>query len=217
VRKVSLYVWSVFAYGVPVAPRDPFIITRPSDVLFDIDLTERPSIVVRPRLTIRLAAAIGRGPTTLSAFDHALVGCGIANFNLLRLSSVIPPGSAIEVAEGTAVTSPAGAWGDRLYVVMAEARVDEPGHEAWAGIGWVQDADSGRGLFVEHEGTSRASVEGDITASLSAMVAIRPGCSFGPPQMLVRGATCEGPPICAMVAAAYESDPWRGEPDIQLG
>ena len=60
---------------------------------------------------------------------------------------------------------------DRLYVVMAECRTHRVGEEAWAGIGWVQDEVSGKGLFVEHEGPSEAFVRGAIDASLESLVA----------------------------------------------
>ncbi len=62
---------------------------------------------------IVLARGIGRGPTELAAFDAALRDAGIANYNLLGLSSVIPPGSTIE--HGRWVTPPEH-WGQRLYV-----------------------------------------------------------------------------------------------------
>lgn len=180
-----------------------------------IDLQHHdPRATLASRLTIRLATGTGTGPTALAAFDAALVDCGIANFNLLKLSSVIPMGAALEHPETPSV--PAGGWGDRLYVVMAEQRASDPGEEAWAGIGWVRDAESGRGLFVEHEGVDRDKVEQDIAASLGALVAVRPDHTFGPPQMLLRGTQCIDEPVCAMVVAIYESDPWRGEPVIDL-
>lgn len=166
------------------------------------------------RLTICLTTGIGTGPTTLAAFDGALRQAGIANFNLLRLSSVIPTGATMQRPVSPPIV-PAGGWGDRLYVVMAEMRVDTPDLEAWAGIGWVRDDATGRGLFVEHEGHSREEVEGDIQASLGALVAGRPQ-SFGPPEMVVAGTPYLGEPTCAMVAAIYESDPWRGESEIDL-
>ena len=50
------------------------------------------------RMKLYLATAVGRGGTELAAFDAALVGAGVANFNLIRLSSVIPPnGEIVEV------------------------------------------------------------------------------------------------------------------------
>ncbi len=102
-----------------------------------------------------MSAAVGTGPTELAAFDDALLKVGAANFNLVRLSSVIPPASQVAERIG-AIGSPGGTWGDRLYVVYAEQRAGRPGEQAWAGVGWVQD-ESGRGLFVEHEGPPRPS------------------------------------------------------------
>lgn len=40
-----------------------------------------------------IAAAFGRGETELTAFDNALRKAGIADYNLLKVSSIIPPGA----------------------------------------------------------------------------------------------------------------------------
>jgi len=154
---------------------------------------------------VSVADGIGTGPTTLAAFDAALRQAGIANFNLLILSSVIPPGSRVVVAN-SGPPKVNGDWGDRLYVVLAAERVQERNVEAWAGLGWVQGPD-GRGLFVEHHGHSEATVRADITATLDSMTCGRPE-EFGPIQMRVAGTTCEDEPVCALVAAVYESQPW---------
>ncbi len=100
-------------------------------------------------MDIHVGSGVGLGPTKMAAFDAALYMAGAANYNLLRLSSVIPPGSNVVAYEASIPELP-GKWGDRLYAVMAEMRVDTPNVEAWAGIGWVQDAETGKGLFVEH-------------------------------------------------------------------
>lgn len=165
--------------------------------------------VARPKVrtrSIEISCGTGTGPTELAAFDGALRATGIANFNLIRLSSVIPP--ATEIVPVTGPVSPIeGEWGDRLYCVYAEQRVTEPGAEAWAGIGWVQDEESGKGLFVEHEGLSEHQVRSDIENSLGALVAGRPD-TFGPPRMVVHGAVCDGTPTCAMAVAVYETATW---------
>ena len=41
-------------------------------------------------LDITVRTGTGSGRTLLSAFDHALLDAGVANFNLVTLSSVIP-------------------------------------------------------------------------------------------------------------------------------
>lgn len=157
-------------------------------------------------MNIQVSSGIGSGPTKLSAFDSALDKAGIANYNLIRLSSVIPPKSKIKVVKGEDVKT-TGNWGDKLYVVMAEMRADTPNVEAWAGIGWVQDAKSGKGLFVEHEGHSEAQVRSDINQSLHALMATR-GIDFGEVTMHVIGVTCVHEPVCALVIANYQSRGW---------
>ena len=142
----------------------------------------------------------------MAAFDAALNDAGVANYNLIRLSSIIPPASTIKVAQP--ISGQPGKWGDRLYVVMADMRVDTPNMEAWAGIGWVQDKKTGKGLFVEHEGTNEATVRRDIKASLEAMMGLR-SVDFGEIQMEVVGRTCTHDPVCALVVAVYQASSWR--------
>jgi len=174
----------------------------------DLDLEVDLRQPTRARLrTIEIVRSSGTGPTTLAAFDAALLDAGIANFNLIRLSSVIPPDTDVLPVNGKASRAD-GAWGDRLYVVMAEIRADRPGREAWAGIGWVQDEETGKGLFVEHEAHSERQVRDDIDRSLTTLVAGRPGHDFGPIQSVVHGVRCDGLPACAMVTAVYESESW---------
>lgn len=160
-------------------------------------------------MIIKVSAGIGIGPTQLSAFDSALNDAGVANYNLIRLSSVIPPKSEIQVSKQSLKNLP-GQWGDRLYVVMAEQRAHIPNEEAWAGIGWVQDKKTGKGLFVEHEGSSEKSVRNDITQSLEALMATR-NVDFGKINMEVVGTTCKHLPVCAMVVAVYQASDWENK------
>jgi len=160
-------------------------------------------------MIIHLASGIGNAPTKLAAFDAALNYAGIANYNLIRLSSVIPPTSKIiDHKEGIPAGIIPGTWGDRLYVVMAEKRVDTPHVEAWAGIGWVQEKSSGKGLFVEHEGNSERAVRRNIQHSLEALMATR-NVDFGDIQMKVTGGTCSHHPVCALVTAVYQASDWE--------
>ena len=174
-----------------------------------VDLT---SAEQRTGFRIDIRTGIGRGPTELAAFDAALRDANIANFNLIVLSSVIPPGTDIEVLDDGSENRPPGEWGDRLYVVMAEERTSTIGQTACAGIGWVQDEVTGQGLFVEHEGREEWRVRQDIQLSLDAMVHGRPE-HFGPMMTTVRSATCtDGMPTSALVVAVYESEGWTREP-----
>lgn len=159
-------------------------------------------------MNIHIAKGSGKGPTTLSAFDSALNQVGIANYNLLRLSSVIPPNAKIVEQPGTIPSNVMpGQWGDRLYVVMAEMRTDVPGSEVWAGIGWVQEEGTNKGLFVEHESHSESQLRTDITQSLQTLMKTR-NVDFGNIHMVVTGKTCEETPVCAMVVAVFQSSDW---------
>lgn len=158
------------------------------------------------RRTIQVATGAGAGPTKLAAFDAALRNAGVANFNLIYLSSVVPPHSDIQVSVDGLVRAE-GKWGDRLYVVIAEQRTDVVGEEAWAGIGWVQQEHDGRGLFVEHHGYGELEVRADIEASLRSLCDARAG-EFGPVGMAVSGVTCAGDPACALTVAVFGSEPW---------
>src|SRR5450759_1495428 len=48
-----------------------------------------------PALTIQISTGVGGASTPLAAFDAALCEMGVGNFNLLQLSSVIPPGTTM--------------------------------------------------------------------------------------------------------------------------
>lgn len=157
---------------------------------------------------IQVSDGVGTGPTELAAFDQALVKAGVANYNLIYLSSVVPPNSNISVAKQP--QRPEGTWGDRLYVVMAQQRASARNQEAWAGIGWVQDPETKQGLFVEHEGDSETEVRLDITSSLAALAKNR-GMQFDSPQMHIVGTKCKDKPVCALVVAVFESATWHSQ------
>jgi arginine decarboxylase len=170
----------------------------------DVDGTGRPPGQGLP-LTVTVTAGTGRGPTELAAFDAALQDAGVANYNLVRLSSVLPLGSTVVVGAGP--QAPSGGWGDVLYCVYAERRAARRGTGAYAGIGWVRDATSGAGLFVEHDGSSRAEVQDAIAASLDDMTRRR-GRPLGPVHSVVVGEVCADLPVCALVVATYGTAPW---------
>lgn len=192
--------------------------SAPNNTTTDAGVARRRHLSPRHHLrTIEVTTGVGCGPTKLAAFDAALLSAGVANFNLIVLSSVIPPGSAVTYVEES-VANVHGQWGDRLYVVMAESRVDEPGQQAWAAIGWVQDPSSGKGLFVEHEGHSEADVRRDVAATLASMVASRDH-PFGEPEYVIEGTVCRDEPACALVVAVFGAAPWPkpwSEPVITL-
>jgi arginine decarboxylase len=155
-------------------------------------------------MTIRLCSGSGEGPTPLAAFDAALMDAGVADHNLICLSSVIPPKAVIRRER---YSMPAADYGRRLYVVISEMRQCEPGHAAHAGIGWIQDEGSGRGLFVELHDEDRDLLERNLFETLDAMRAYR-ATRYGPVQTAIESRICTGRPVCALVAAVYACEPW---------
>ncbi len=153
-------------------------------------------------LPIGIHAAAGRGHTLLSAFDAALLGAGVANYNLVRLSSVIPRQAVITRDPQPLV----GSHGDRLYCVYAAAYAEHPGESAWAGIGWVRD-EQGNGLFVEHETGSEDTLLELIHLSLEDLNRNRGG-HYGPVETAVSSAHYEDQPACALVLASYATASW---------
>jgi arginine decarboxylase len=156
-------------------------------------------------MRITITCGTGEGPTPLAAFDQALLNAGVANYNLIYLSSIIPPDSVIERAR---YVTPPDEYGHRLYVVMARHEEQTPGNMAWAGVGWTQEAATGRGLFVELHGSQRAEVEEAIHSSLGCMMASR-SLHYGPIQYEIAGKLCSGAPVCAVVLAVYQSERWE--------
>jgi arginine decarboxylase len=157
-------------------------------------------------LTIRVSAGSGTGRTPLSAFDAALRDAGVADFNLVRLSSIIPPGSTVVDVHGRHQLT--GGHGDLLYCVYAAAYAYAPGESAWAGVGWSLERNgTGAGLFVEHDARTRADLEWALAASLEEL-SNRRGRAFAPAGSVLTGATCTGAPACAVVIASYRREGW---------
>jgi len=156
-------------------------------------------------MKINIIKGIGTGPTELAAFDTALAVAGIANQNLIYLSSVIPPASDIVYTKPSFSQAD---FGSKLYVVISEGRSSVPGHEMWVGIGWVQEATSKKGLFVEHHSDSKESLEVLINSSLSHMMASRKNDQWGEIQMATEGTVCQDQPTSVLVAAVYQTVGW---------
>ena len=158
------------------------------------------------RLLIRVSRGAGSGPTRLAAFDAALHAAGVADYNIVRLSSVIPPHAVVsEVGQDDQVR---GARGDVAYCVYAAAYASTPGEQAWAGMAWAAHLDgSGAGLFVEHTAASESTVRRDLNATLETMSFNR-GHAYRVTGQIVSSAICVDHPVCAVVVATYGTAGW---------
>lgn len=93
---------------------------------------------------------VGKHKYNLQSFEEALRKAGIAHLNLVRVSSIYPPGCKIvSKAQGVKELHP----GQIVHCVMAEARTAEPNRLLCAGIGLALPADKNQyGYISEHHG-----------------------------------------------------------------
>ena len=157
-------------------------------------------------LLIRVSTGSGAGPTLLAALDAALFAAGVAEFNLVQLTSVIPPNAVVREVPGSDQVH--GAKGDLAYCVYAAAYASTPGEQAWAGIAWALHEDrSGVGLFVEQVASSEAMLRHDLRITLEAMSSTR-GNQYRVVGQTIGSAECADRPVCAVVVAAYGTSRW---------
>lgn len=93
---------------------------------------------------------VGKHRRNLESFEAALRNAGIAQFNLVKVSSIFPPRCKI-VSRRTGLNrlSP----GQIVYCVLAETRTNEPNRLASAGIGLAVPASGEKfGYISEHHG-----------------------------------------------------------------
>ena len=161
------------------------------------------------RRIIPVVTGIGHGHTELSAYDDALWKAGIGNFNVIALSSVIPPGW-----EPAPQSEPdlRRTWGNRLYVVQAAASSSGQRETGLAaGIGWAI-FDHGGGVFVEHHGTAAdagsalQTVERDIELSIADLCLRRTAVPARRGKATI-SAMASGP-CCVLAVAIFKQEDW---------
>ena len=101
-----------------------------------------------------IITGIGSGVTMLNAFDNSLQSAGVGNYNLLRVSSILPPNckkfSAIELP-----------YGALLPIAYSRLCSNEKGREITAAIGVGVPTDSASvGVIMEFSGfTTKTQAE----------------------------------------------------------
>ncbi len=91
---------------------------------------------------ISIVAGSGEGLTELTAFDRALMDAGIANMNLIRVTSILPPGIPV-------VPVRAFVPGTLIPAVYAKIASHRPGERIAAAIG-VGICRGAHGVIMEH-------------------------------------------------------------------
>jgi arginine decarboxylase len=123
---------------------------------------------------------VGKHPHNLESFEVALRDAGIAQCNLVKVSSIYPPGCRIiSRQEGLKRLVP----GQITFCVMADARTDEPNRLVSAGIGLAIPAKGDRfGYISEHHGYGMVEKKtADLVEDMAAsMLATTLGIEFDP-------------------------------------
>lgn len=129
---------------------------------------------------IFLTAGVGKHREKLASFEMALRAAGIAEYNLVRVSSIFPPyAKLISRAEGRKLLKP----GQILYVVMSENATNEPHRLVAASVGVAVPKDRSQyGYLSEHHSFGQTDNKaGDYAEDLAAsMLATVLGVDFDP-------------------------------------
>ncbi len=123
---------------------------------------------------------VGRHREKLTSFEAALRDAGIAPFNIVRVSSILPPEAKIlPKAKGLQLLSP----GEIVYAVMAESSTNEPHRLIAASIGVAVPRDRTHyGYLSEYHSFGETELRaGDKAEDMAAqMLATTLGVPFDP-------------------------------------
>lgn len=154
-------------------------------------------------MEIEIVRAIGHGQTTIGAFDNALWNAGVANFNLIRLSSVIPEQCKSVKCVDRYVRKKA--HGDKLYCIYAS----QIGSQVASGIAYDRNKADGLGVFVEHEGDNVDIVSERLNKSLDDLFKNRSWESSDRHEYTISGkAENESDIVCSLVIAVVKEEGW---------
>lgn len=117
---------------------------------------------------IRIVWGTGAAATPMASFDAALADAGVHQYNLRRLSSVIPADATLD---RTAVAPDLGPTGHALDVVQAR-QTSSPDAQAAAGLAWARH-DDGTGIFYEDSDHDPKTVKQRLLAGIGQGCDIR--------------------------------------------
>ena len=113
-------------------------------------------------------AGSAEGSTPLNAFDNALLAAGIGDINLVRISSILPPGIDL-------VPLPRIKPGAIVPTAYAARTSEVPGEVIAAAVGWARPADPEQnGVIMEfHDKATREEAERMVVHMLEEAFRVR--------------------------------------------
>jgi arginine decarboxylase len=143
---------------------------------FPFDERRKEMIIIPERMF--LTKGVGKHREQLSSFELALRDAGIANFNLVRVSSIFPPGcKLIPQKLGLRLLSD----GQVVFTVMSSNATNEPNRLVSASVGMAIPNDKTKyGYLAEHKAFGQTQKKaGDYAEDLAAtMLATTLGIDF---------------------------------------
>jgi arginine decarboxylase len=125
-----------------------------------------------------LTRGVGVHKEKLTSFELALRDAGVAEYNLVRVSSIFPPYcKMVAKADGLSLLQA----GEIVFVVLAQMATDEPGRRIAAAVGVARPTDDDKyGYLSEHHAYGQTEQEaGDYAEDLAAtMLATTLGIQF---------------------------------------
>lgn len=136
-------------------------------------------MVIIPK-KVFLTKGVGKDREKLTSFERALRDAGIAQFNLVEISSIFPPGcKLVSKKEGLSLLKP----GQIVYTVLSKNSSNEPHRLITASVGIAIPKDKNQyGYLSEHAGFGETDdIAGDYAEDLAAtMLATILGLDFAP-------------------------------------
>ena len=113
-------------------------------------------------------AGNAEGTTPLNAFDNALLAAGIGNINLVRISSILPPGVAL-------VPLPRIKPGAIVPTAYAAQTSEVPGEVIASAVGWARAQDPRKNWMIMefHDKATREEAERMIVQMLEEAFRVR--------------------------------------------
>lgn len=153
-------------------------------------------------MDINITYGVGIGDTDLAAFDAALFDAGIANFNLIKLSSIIPPHANLIYGKVDLNNIDVGS---KLYAVYTYHVATKQGESACAGLGWKYTKNYG-GIFVEYSSNNYTTTHNYIESTLNSMNRYRHIKSENIIKIIE--SSYQKQSICSIIAALYKIENW---------
>jgi len=155
---------------------------------------------------VALASGAATGGSAINAFDNALRNAGIADFNLLRVSSIIPPQTPIHRLDpAMGIVKGVGRMIPAVYETLITDTVGET-VAVGIGVGVPRGSDDSGVIFPASGSGTGDQVEAKLKTIIDeGMVSMRRVGSYDL-RTIIAEATSEGPWTCVVAALLFFDD-----------